>query len=470
MKASGNNYDCVIIGGGLSGLAAGIRLAHFNKKVLICEQHSKIGGLNSYYTMSSHEMETGLHAMTNFAPKNAPKTATLLKLLRQLRIPYDALLLREQNHSSVRFPGKKLCFSNDFSMLEDSIAQNFPREIDKFRKLDAMLMEFDELNLDNKSESARKVIDDYLDDELLKDMLMCPMMYYGSASGGDMDFSMMAVLYKSILKEGMSRPAGEGIRLLLKLLKERYLESGGELALNCGVLKINSSDGCADSIETSRHGTLSAKNILSSIGYIETLKLCGNKTEQSGNIEGEISFVETIAAHDNEIESYGTDETIIFFNDNPDGFRYEKPEGPIDNKSGIICFPQNFQFMENDVKPCKAVRTSTLANPDYWLNLHTGEYVPAKEKAASEILLKTEKIIGIEDLEKNAILIDTVTPKTFKRFTGHLNGAIYGCPQKIRNGKTHLENLFICGTDQGFLGITGAMFSGVTIANIYLLK
>jgi phytoene dehydrogenase-like protein len=463
------NYDCIIIGAGLSGLAAGIRLAHFNKKVLICEQHLKIGGLNSYYTISSHEMETGLHAMTNFATKNAPKTTTLLKLLRQLRIPYDALLLREQNSSSIRFPGKKLCFSNDYAMLEESIAENFPNEIDKFRKFDAMIMEFDELNLDNKNESARKTLDSYLGDSLLKDMLMCPMMYYGSASGSDMDFSMMAVLYKSILKEGMSRPTGQGIRLLLKLLKERYLESGGELALNCEILKINEKNGRAKSVETKR-GTFSAKQILSSAGHIETLRLCGSPPPISDVHEGNISFVETIAAHGDEIKDYGTDETIIFFNDNPDGFRYEKPETPIDNMSGIICLPQNFQFQKNDVKPGKAVRTSTLANPDYWLNLHTGEYVPAKEKAASEILKETEKIIGVKDLEKNALLIDTVTPKTFKRFTGHLNGAIYGSPQKLRKGKTHLENLFICGTDQGFLGITGAMFSGVTIANIYLLK
>jgi hypothetical protein len=32
-----------------------------------------------------------------------------------------------------------------------------------------------------------------------------------------------------------------------------------------------------------------------------------------------------------------------------------------------------------------------------------------------------------------------------------------------------LENLYLCGTDQGFLGITGAMLSGISIANMYLL-
>ena len=42
-------YDAIVIGAGMSGLAAGIRLAMFDKKVLILEKHSIPGGLNSYY-------------------------------------------------------------------------------------------------------------------------------------------------------------------------------------------------------------------------------------------------------------------------------------------------------------------------------------------------------------------------------------------------------------------------------------
>jgi hypothetical protein len=62
------------------------------------------------------------------------------------------------------------------------------------------------------------------------------------------------------------------------------------------------------------------------------------------------------------------------------------------------------------------------------------------------------------------------TPRTIERFTGHLNGAIYGSPDKRRAGTTSLANLFICGTDQGFLGIVGALLSGVSIANAHLLR
>ena len=65
---------------------------------------------------------------------------------------------------------------------------------------------------------------------------------------------------------------------------------------------------------------------------------------------------------------------------------------------------------------------------------------------------------------------DVFTPRTIRKFTGHLNGCVYGAPHKLRDGRTHLKNLYICGTDQGFLGIVGSMLSGITIANRYLLK
>ena len=55
-----------IIGAGMSGIAAGIRLAHFGKKVCIFERHYVPGGLNSFYALDGRKYDVGLHAMTNF--------------------------------------------------------------------------------------------------------------------------------------------------------------------------------------------------------------------------------------------------------------------------------------------------------------------------------------------------------------------------------------------------------------------
>jgi phytoene dehydrogenase-like protein len=68
------------------------------------------------------------------------------------------------------------------------------------------------------------------------------------------------------------------------------------------------------------------------------------------------------------------------------------------------------------------------------------------------------------------ITTDMFTPRTITKFSGHIGGAIYGAPVKHRQGRTPLENVYLCGTDQGFLGIIGAMLSGISMANFHILQ
>src|SRR3989454_11674950 len=60
------HYDVIIIGAGMSGLAAAIRLAYFERKVLVLERHYAAGGLNSYYALGGYQFDVGLHAMKNY--------------------------------------------------------------------------------------------------------------------------------------------------------------------------------------------------------------------------------------------------------------------------------------------------------------------------------------------------------------------------------------------------------------------
>ena len=79
-------YDAIIIGGGMSGLAAGIRLAYYDQRVCILERHTTIGGLNSFYRLGGRNYDVGLHAVTNFAPRGTRK-GPLARLLKQASTP-----------------------------------------------------------------------------------------------------------------------------------------------------------------------------------------------------------------------------------------------------------------------------------------------------------------------------------------------------------------------------------------------
>jgi monoamine oxidase len=76
-----NHFEIAVIGAGLSGLSAALRLAMFGKKVLVLEKHYVVGGLNSFYARKGRKFDVGLHAVTNFPSPSSGKTSPLLRAL-----------------------------------------------------------------------------------------------------------------------------------------------------------------------------------------------------------------------------------------------------------------------------------------------------------------------------------------------------------------------------------------------------
>ena len=457
------HYDTVIIGAGMSGLSAGVRLAYYEKDVCILEKHTTIGGLNSFYRLRKRNYDVGLHAVTNYAEPGS-KGGPLSKLLRQLRMRWDDFDLRPQLQSSIAFPDCTLRFTNDFALFLDQIAAAFPKQIDGFRKLLSVIDNHDALNLERSTASARQVVSDHISDPMLVDMLFCPLMFYGSATPRDMDFSQFVIMFKSIFYEGFGRPF-DGIRLILKKLVRHFKALGGHLKLRAGVDEIVQKDGKAQAVILEDGTEITADNVLSSAGAAETMRMVDPEKPLPKPTPGDISFVESISVLDVEPSSLGHNDTIVFYND-AETFNYERPEGPIDLRSGIICSPNNFDYS----RPLEdgRIRITALAEPDYWLQLPEEEYQQQKMVWNDRII--ESALRHIPDFRAHVVDTDVFTPRTIRRFTGHVNGCVYGAPEKFVNGQTPVENLYLCGTDQGFLGIIGAMLSGITIANRYLLK
>lgn len=460
-------YDTLIIGAGLSGLAAGTRLAYYEKRVCILERHTTIGGLNSFYRLRGVNHDVGLHAVTNWRPPGT-RTGPLSKLLRQLRLRWDDFDLTPQVGSSIRFPEAQLRFTNDLGELEQSIADRFPSQIDGFRRLAAYIGELSPT--DNRLEeiSARATIAEYISDPLLLEMLLCPVLFYGSATPNDCDLLTFAILFNAIYLEGFGRPRN-GIRPVMKAVTRKYKSLGGELRLRAGVKRLIHDGDRVAGVELDSGEVLESENILSSAGSAETASLlAGPDVSWPGGAPapGGITFVESVSMLDASPAELGLNETMIFFNDAPN-FCYEPPKSPIDIRSGMICVPNNYQYDRPLAEP--RVRLSVLANPQYWFHLDEQEYSAAKQREFNRMADAACRFLP-QDFRSATVDLDVFTPRTIRHFTGHVNGCIYGAPRKWRDGRTPLENLYLCGTDQGLLGIIGAMMSGVAITNTYLLK
>ena len=464
MSGSAMDYDVLIVGAGMSGLAAGIRLAYFDKKVCVLERHHRVGGLSSYYRRKGYDIDVGLHAMTNYVPKGVRLTP-LPKLLRQLKLQPEDFDLRQQRMSVTRFPEKTLRFSNEFGLFVQEVNQNFPKQIDNFQRLVAAIREYDELALDAKPLSARQVVISYISDPLLVDMLFCPLMFYGSAQENDIEFGQFVIMFKGIYCEGFARPQ-IGVRQILDTLVKKYEAHGGVLRLKSGVKSLRVSNRRVEAVVLDSGEVLTAARVISSVGYIETLRLLSDYDPSKFPCdEGQMSLMESVLVLDKEPVKLGYETTITFYNGS-EKFSYRKPDRLVDVTSGVICCPNNFQL--DKPLPEGMIRITNLANYGLWNALSEEEYKQQKAVWLEKALEQVVKLVP--DFRSSIVYSDVFTPKTIYRFTGHINGAVYGAPNKIKNGATHLENLFICGTDQGFLGIVGSMLSGISMANYHVLQ
>jgi phytoene dehydrogenase-like protein len=455
----------VVIGGGLSGLAAAIRAARFIPEVLLVEKHSRLGGLNSYFYRNNTLFETGLHAITNYAAPGV-KQAPLNRLFRQLKLRRENFSFCQQFHSEVVFRNcQTLAFSNEFELFETEIRTKFPKSAARWQNLLRIVNDFDPF-LPAPFRSARSFLTDTLCSPLLVEMLLCPLMYYGSSHEDDMDLSQFVIMFQAIFQEGMFRPRGT-IKDLLDLLVGHYLEFGGSLRTKCAVKRILLRQNRAVGVELDDGEIIECDQILSTIGHEETMRLLPGRLVESSPASVRLGFVETI------FQLPGTaatglpkDKTIVFYNEG-ERFAYRKPADFVDFNSGVICFPANFQGIPT--KEMTEIRSTHLANYGKWkdLSAYPERYQEQKRNTARRSALRLENLIGA--FATNIVYENSFTPVTIERYTAKINGAIYGSPVKIKDGHIGFANLFLAGTDQGFMGIIGSMLSGVSIVNQHIL-
>ena len=454
-------FDTIVIGAGMSGLAAGIRLAQYDQRVVVLDRHSLWGGLNSFYKKKGRRFDVGLHALTNYVPKGT-KGRPLTRILRQLRIPYDALRLGEQAGSRVSFPGVSLRWTNDFEVLRAEIADKFPGQIDGFDRLVRDIAGYPDLvEVEGEPPMARDELKAYITDQTLVEMLLLPLLYYGSPTPDDVEWASFIILFKSLYEEGFARPEG-GVRTVLDLLRNRFKELGGELRMNNGVARILSGPGGVEGVVLDDGTELRAPVVLSSAGYVETLELTEAADAVSSADVGPLTFVEYLTVLDRRPADLGHDDTIVFFN-TEDRLVYGPPEpgALVDDRSGVICCPDNYASAEP--LPDALFRLTLLARHDTWTAMPEDEYVAAKERIWESAHATAAPYAF--DARPHSVYVDGFTPRTIQKFTGHLGGAVYGSPRKQRSGRTPIDGLFLCGTDQGYLGIVGAMLSGIAMAN-----
>lgn len=445
----------------MSGLAAGVRSALAGQRVCLVEQHALIGGLNSYYRRLGRSWDVALHALTNYNERSfSDRRSPLNRVFRQLRLGGDQWQLRPQRTSRIVFPDVQLRFGNDFEVLCEEVRNQFGKvEASGLRDLAEALPDYDRYAEPGLQVPARPEVARFVHDPLLIEMLFCPLLFYGGPTEHDITFAQFAVLFRSVFLEGLARPR-EGIRVILRSLVRQFRRFGGELRTRTRVKQLIVRRGRVERVVFADGSEACARRVISSAGYLETMRMCEPAIAVQQPNTARMAFAEAIVLLDRPVAELGGDDSIVFFN-RDHRFAYRQPEGLIDDRSGTVCFPDRFDY--DEPSDTRVVRLSCLANYRAWARLERCQYIQAKTQIVECLAATAAPIVG--DLRPWTTAVECFTPLTIERFTGHDGGAIYGGADKRLDGSTPVSNLFICGNDQGLVGVVGTLLSGIGIAN-----
>ena len=245
-------------------------------------------------------------------------------------------------------------------------------------------------------------------------------------------------MFKALFLEGFARPL-DGVRLILRVLLEKYRAAGGERRMKCGVQRIVTREQRAAALLLDSGEEITADHVISSIGAPETDRLLQVERLAPKALErvesnafhpepGRLSFIETITVLNRQPTALGWgDDTIVFFNDSP-RFDYARPDEQVDTRSGVICLPNNFAYPAGEQLDEGFLRITCLANYDRWATLPEETYRADKQRwfaAAQRSARRFLPAVADDVLAKTTVTTDMFTPRTITKFTGHLQGAIY---------------------------------------------
>jgi phytoene dehydrogenase-like protein len=183
---------------------------------------------------------------------------------------------------------------------------------------------------------------------------------------------------------------------------------------------------------------------------------------------GRISFLESLSVLDAPPSELGFGAATAFYCTQERAV-YRVPDALIEPCAGVMCSPNN--YATSRPLPEGVLRLTVTADHARWAALDDERYAAEKVRAVDDAIDAVLTVApGHADWRPRTVFRDAFTPRTIERFTWHENGAVYGARKKHPDGTTPIPGLVLCGTDQGYLGVIGAMVSGIAMANLHGLQ
>jgi prolycopene isomerase len=500
-------YDVIIVGGGMGGLSAAAHLATKGLKVLLLEQHQKVGGCASNFTRGVFTFETALHEMAGGGPGKQDRA--LFKLLAACGVDKKVQLYELPDFYRSVYPGGvDVTMPNNWEGWDKTLKDKWPEEasgIDTFHALCSGTMS-DFLSMKNlfrysgfkafltkaqvplkqktffhwKDKTLKELMDTCFKGEDIKAVVSQLWVYYGAPVPDETALLLLAAT-DGYLTDGIWHIKGTS-QALSNAYADRIRELGGVVKTGELVTKIKIEDGMATGVETALGNTYSARYVVCNTDpYQMVFKLIGEENlpkdyvQKIKDMKPANSLFGVYLGLNIDLKAKGYKDTEIIYNTSKDSrVLYDNMmKGDFANGASTITIYSNYGDPIYAPPGKSVVVLHAYSDYNIWPK-DQEEYLAMKEKKSQEMISLAAKMIPELADPRNIEVKEIITPVTLNEYTMNEGGIIYGFYtnvaqwQKIPND-TPIDNVFIASNwTQAWFGVGSGQVNGWRAARLIL--
>ena len=477
-------YDVIIIGSGLGGLTAGAKIAKEGGKVLIIEQHDKVGGCATTFKRKDFVFEVGLHEMDGFH-----RTDMKTKIFNNLGVFKNVDFVEVPEFYRFVNEHYQITIPHEAEKAIEVLIKNFPKEEKGIKIYFEQILNAREKAKETENEPERTIgefLDSIIEDENLKLVLLGNIGYYH-----DNPYTLSLTYYSAAQGSYFSRGGvfiKGGSQKLSDYLASIITNKGGKIIKNHSVTEIiienNKAIGVKyKSVRKNNSDIISvfgnaviANAAIPNVANTLLPKKYGNKlNEQISKHEAGASLLTVYLGLKKPLTTLGHKFYSTFFYNKT----IETQKDIIKNNNSDFN-TRSFTFIDygrlkSNLSP-EDKNVAVICCMDYlsdWENLSKEEYNVKKEATAQTFLKRLEEYIpGVKNLVE---YYEIGTAKTVNRYILTPNGAVYGfaqSPERARADKIKsVDNLhFASAWTRIGGGFSGSIISGYLCAFDVLRK
>ena len=497
-------YDAIVIGSGVGGLATAIALGENGFKVLVVEQHEVPGGWSHSFTLEGQRFSPGVHYVGQLG-----EGQTANEMYSKLGIANDIVFFRmnPNGFEHCHVGNEKFDIPEGLENMIAAFQKRFPEEkknIDKYLRLvntvsyQLQLMTtfktfFEKITAPFKTKyvgkfglfSLKRVIGWHVKDPYLKAFLNIQCGDHGLPPSRAA-FPVHSAVMGHYMNGGYYPHGGGGG--IVKGMTNAVKRHGGKILLNTSVNKIVMNDqNEAVGVQIDGGKVIKANCIVSNTDPHKTYKeLVGEKylskklLKKLGNTKYSVTSFILFLTLKIDLTDKNIDSGNYWMMKNEDIDRHYSELIKEDVTKGesfpgvfLSCTtlkdPASYNGVHHNFEVVTYVDYNCVKDFSHLKDYKTEDYLAFKEKVKNKLLNNVEELIpGAKDCIEIAEL---GTPLTNEYYINSTDGNVYGTEKTLRNvgplsfkNKSEIKNLYLAGASTLSHGVSGATSSGINAA------